>query len=324
MSNRARVILCSGSRAGLATRLAEATEVACTQPSVRLSLSGEPHDALTRAAVQGVGALLADADPLPTEAWSRLPGLPELSLLLRISDAASEGGTVIVDAGSLESAVRLVSMPSRALRLLDALLTPGLAMQRPQGTAGPFEALSEIRAAVARAARLLRRTDTVVRLAVDVHAESVPDLLSTDTALGAQGVGVDGIVVMRRPGERAAAADQVARLLALGPAVWSTGRRCRPVPPGRQATDVLTRPRGLRAEELEVIADGVLLVAVVPCDAERVGLDGEELVVEVAGTMRWIPLPAALTRCTVVSARRLRGTVEVAFRPDDARWRPAS
>jgi len=279
---------------------------------------------VVRAATQGVGALLPGADELPWEVWTSLPGIRDLSLILRMVDEVSHGHAVVVDAGSLDEAVRLASLPGSALRVLDALMTPDLAMHRTPAGAGPFEALSSLRSAVARAARVLRDPSTVMRLATDGDPASVEALRSADAALGAQGIGVDGIVVMRRKGERADADAVVARLLPMGVAAWSTGRRVRPAPSGRLVSEVLSRPRGLRADQLEVIHEGELMVAVVPCEADRVGIDGDDLVIEVSGSMRWIPLPAALTRCSVVSARRMRGTVEVSFRPDESRWRPAS
>lgn len=324
MSNRARVILCSGTRAALATRLADASAAQCTDIVARARLTDEPHDAVVRAAEQGVGALVGRADALPREVWACLPGLPEISLLLRICDEASQGRTVIVDAGSLEGIVRLAAIPAQALRVLDAVLTAELAMQHTAGQTGPYEVLSALRADIGRALRLLRSSQAVARLAADVSADAVHDLMQADSALGVHGVGVDAFIVMRGKGERDDADELVGRLRPLGAAAWSTGRQCRPVPDGCTVTEVLSAPRGLRTEELDVVRDGDLLLAVVPCPADRVGIDGDEMVIEMSGTRRWIPLPAALTRCSAVSARRRRGTVEVAFRPDRTRWRPAS
>ena len=325
MSNRADLIILSASRTALSAEFSDSTARECSNPCVRLSLLDvDSHDVVVRAVTRGLGSLIVGPDPIPVEVWSVLPGVRDLSLLLAAGDAVSAGSTVVIDAGTTSDAVRLVSLPSVVLRVLDALLTPDVAMIRTGRGENGFEALSDLRAALARVARLLQSPSTVARIATDVDDSMVAEVMSVSAAFAAHGVGLDAVMVVRRTGERDIADAMVARVQESGVRVWATGRRRRPCPNGTQVNEVLSRTRALTGSELDVIHDGDHYVLVIPLAADRVGIDGEELVIDVAGTLRWVPLPAALRRCTAVSGRRWRGTVEITFAPDAQRWRPAS
>ena len=325
MSNRADLIILSASRTALSAEFSESTRRECPEPCVCLSLADvDTHPMVTRAVTRGLGSLIVGPDPIPVEVWSVLPGIRELSLLLTAGDAVSAGSTVVIDAGTTGDAVRLVSLPSVVLRIVDALLTPDVAMFRTGRGETGFEALSDLRAALGRVARLLQSPSTVARIATDVDDSMVAELMSVTSALAVHGVGLDAVMVVRRTGERDMADEMVARVKESGVRVWATGRRRRPCPSGTQVNEVLSRTRALIESELDVIHEGDHYVLVVPLAADRVGIDGEDLVIDVAGTLRWVPLPAALRRCTAVSGRRWRGTVEITFAPDAERWRPAS
>lgn len=282
------------------------------------------HRHLVQAASVGVGALVSGCESLPQEVWASLPGVQELSVLLAAHDALSGGTPVVVDGGTFDSAGRLVALPSLTLRILDALLTPDVALMRSAGDQTPFEALSALRAALHRVSRMLVDAGTVARLASDVEDDALAVIRSADQAFATHGVTVDAVVVVRRPGEREDADALVARIEMMGIAAWSTGRRRRPAPSGEAVNVVLSPERVLRFGDLDVRTEGDHFVAVVPVAADRVGIDGEHLVVDAAGTLRWLPLPSVLTRSTVVGAHRHRDTVEIVFAPDSSRWRPAS
>ena len=325
MSNRAQLILISGTSNSLATDLAAATVRECPGTCDVLTIDDIPvHPVLISAASTGLGALMVAGQALPDEVWSSLPGVPELSLLLAAQDLIAAGDSVVVDGGTFDATQRLVSLPSLSLRILDSLLTPDVAMVRVAYGETPFEALSALRAALHRVVRMLIASGTVARLVTDVDDEALAAVRAADAALAAQGVSVDGAAVVRRPGERQDADALVTRIEMLGITSWATGRRRRPAPSGVEVNDVFSGPRAQRVRELEVTRDGDCLTVVVPIAADRVGIDGENLVIDVAGSLRWMPLPSALTRCTVMGARRWRGTVEITFAPDTARWRPAS
>jgi hypothetical protein len=282
------------------------------------------HSRLSRAASVGVGSLLIGGGSLPTEVWTSLPGVAELSVLLAAHDAVSGGTPVIVDAGTFDAVGRLVALPSLCLRILDSLLTPDVAMLRASGDETPFEALSALRSELHRVARMLRDSGTVARLASDVEDDALSVIREADLMLATHGVAVDGVVVVRGPRERDEADALVARVEMLGITAWSTGRRRRPAPSGERVNAVLSSPRETRFGEIEVRTEGDRLIAVVPLAADRVGIDDDHLVIDVAGGLRWLPLPSVLTRSSVVGAHRRRGTVEIVFEPDATRWRPAS
>ena len=325
MSNRAQLILISGTSSSLATDLAAATVREFSTPCDVLTMADTPvHPLLLRAATFGMGPLITGGQALPSDVWSAVPGVPELSLLLAAHDLIADGDSVVVDAGTFDAIQRLASFPSLSLRILDAVLTPDVAMVRVASGETPFEALSSLRAALHRVSRMLADPGTVARLVTDMDDEALTSVGIADAALAVQGVSVDGVVVVRRPGEREDADALVARIEMMGITAWATGRRRRPVPPGGDVERVLSHPRGLRQRELDVSHVGDRFTVVVPLPADRVGIDGDHVVIDVEGTLRWMPLPSVLTRCTVVGARRWRGTVEITFAPDAARWRPAS
>ena len=325
MSNRAHLILISGSSSSLATDLAAATVREFPEACDVLTVADIPvHPLLTRAATAGIGALLTGGQALPDEVWGSLPGVTELSLLLAAQDLVAAGDSVVVDGGTLDATQRLVSLPSLTLRILDSVLTPDVAMVRVVAGETPFEALSALRAALHRVVRLLLDPGTVARLVTDVDDEALAAVRAADATLAAQGVSVDGVVIVRRTGEREDADALVTRIEMLGITAWATGRRRRPSPAGENVNNVLSGPRAMRDVELEVTHHGDRFTLAVPVAADRVGIDGEHLVIDVAGSLRWMPLPSALTRCIVMGARRRQGTVEITFAPDSARWRPAS
>ena len=191
MSNRAQLILISGTSNSLATDLAAATVREFPGTCDVLTIDDIPvHPVLISAASTGLGALMVAGQALPDEVWSSLPGVPELSLLLAAQDLIAAGDSVVVDGGTFDATQRLVSLPSLSLRILDSLLTPDVAMVRVAYGETPFEALSALRAALHRVVRMLIASGTVARLVTDVDDEALAAVRAADAALAAQGVSV--------------------------------------------------------------------------------------------------------------------------------------
>ncbi len=127
-----------------------------------------------------VGRLFAElgAEPVVAEAWSSLAGVAHLSTLSRILRALTAGAVdvVIVDCGDHRRARELVELPSVLERLLDAALTPRLAMWRSTGSAGEaavFDAVSSARHEVVRMRQALEHPATSLRLVTPPTTASV-------------------------------------------------------------------------------------------------------------------------------------------------------
>jgi arsenite-transporting ATPase len=79
------------------------------------------------------------------------------------------------------------------------------------------------------------------------------------------------------------------------------------------------------ASRVERDSDGFTLVLPLP-RARRADLGlarrGDELMVDVAGERRVLPLPSVLRRCDVSGAALRDGALRIAFRPDPDLWRP--
>lgn len=319
MSSRSRLILLSGTTTSLATALAASTAQALDVPVLVADADAPVHPAVAHALVEGLAPLLTGTSAVPHEVWSRLPGLDQLTVLLTAADAMAQGD-VVVDAGDLASAIRLVGLPELALRMLDAAMTPAVASARASGA--PFEALSTTRAALIRVARALRAPQTSMRLAC--RAGDADRALQAARTLSILGIQVDGVAVVRRDGDRAAARSSAQRLQRRGLTAWSTGRRLRPAPRDIDPFTVLPAPHPLADADLTAVetADGYRLV--VPAAVDAVGLDGSDLVIRAGRALRWCPLPSVLTRCLVTGAARRGGGVEIDFVRDPARWPVAS
>ncbi len=348
MSNHARLILLSGvggagtSTVALAT--AEALEVEGLAVRLVDASSGvSPDPVVVDRLASSLGRLGAElgADSLIPEAWAFLPAVSSLSALQRMSAGLSDASidAVVVDAGPLSWARDLVQLPAAALRLLDALLTPRMAMFRAPGSPREgtvFESLSALRLDVLALRQMLQRPTTTLRLVTTPDERAVR---RTSRALGTfamLGIGVDGVVVNRFPRKSEGwpktvrtEADQCLDLMARaadGVEVWSSTSKVRPVPKGRSAMGPLGRVLVLDADQLTVTVGDEEFRMEVPLagparEEARIGRQGDQLVVQFDGVTRWIDLPPVLRRCLSLEAVRTDRGLSVRFAPDPATWR---
>lgn len=339
-----RLILLSGVGGSGTTTLAAATADALRDEGVSATLIDGTGDAAVDPAAQDLlvapaRRLLgeAGADALVPEAWVGLAGLSALSVLLLSEAALGTSDAVVVDLGGHARAREVVQQPGTLVRLLDAALTPRLAMRRPaEGEEGIFEALSAMRGTLARLDRMLTRPSTTMRLVTQPKAEGIERTASALAVLSTLGVGIDGVIVNRYPRSsegwpKAVMARATAALAAMteaadGVPVWKSTARLRPAPKGKSPLGPFGRVRVLDAEQLTVVVGEQELSIDLPLtagarDRARVGVQGESLVVEVDGLHRWLPLPPVLRRCRPLAVERTDAGVRVVFVPDPATWR---
>ena len=309
------------------------------------SRSADPDPDVVRLVGGSLGRLLAGlgAEPLPPETWWGLPGLDALAVLHRIRQSLADPSldAVVVDCGDLSRARDLISLPGVLLRLLDAAMTPRLAMWRPaDGPSGSaetaFDALSRARDEVARMQSAILHPATTMRLVTVAQEEAVSRTLRAVTVFGVLGVGVDGLVAHRYPrksdGWPRAAMDEHARQLERlragsdGIAVWKSPDSPRAVPKGRSAMGPLGRVHVLDAEQITVRASDEEFMLDLPLSGSaagdvRVGLCAEQIVLAVDGVHRWLDLPSVLRRCRPTQAVRTTAGLRVEFVPDPLSWR---
>lgn len=338
-----RLILVGGpAEAGVSTHAAATAEALRDEGLTVHSVdaSGTAVDPAAAALVSGsLGGVLGDlgADPLAPAAWSALPGLPVLTALLGVEQALEDADAVVVDAGGPARLRELLELPGVLVRLLDAALTPRLAMWRNgRGEATAFDALSAARLRALRLQALLQRPTTTVRLVVDAEPAAAERALRMLAVCSLLGAGVDGVVVTGYPrksdgasrSERQRAAEVRDRLEAGsdGVAVWRSGRSPRAVPKGRSAMGPLGRVHVLDAEQLTVevgdedFALRLPIAAAARADA-RVGIVGDQLVVAIDDATRWLDLPPVLQRCLPTTAQRTPTGLRIRFTPDPDSWR---
>lgn len=296
-------------------------------------------DAADPTVVAGVRATLGrimgqlGADPVHVAAWSSLPSVAHLSVLRAALDGLADPqvDAVLVDCGPLARARELVEAPAILVRLLDAALTPRLAMWRAPGETAPesaatvFEALSDVRNELLRMHRALGHQDTLMRLVSTAEEESVSRTLDAVTTFALLGVAVDGVVVSRFGDEQAGQVTRMRERLD-GVAVWTSAAAARPAPQGLSPLDRVSHAAAVSDESMTLAelddeyALGIPLVGPGRSRA-RVGRLGDDLVVAIDDVYRWLPLPPVLRRCRAVGARRTTGGLDVRFAPEPGQWR---
>jgi arsenite/tail-anchored protein-transporting ATPase len=343
-----RLILLSGVGGAGTTTLCSATADALADEGLRVAVIDAatavpalPEAADLLAGTMGRAAAEMGGDPVLPEAWTSLAGMRQLSALMQVVGALQEPDfdAVVVDCGDLRAARELVELPAIAVRLLDAALTPRLAMWRSPDGSGEgtvFEALSRLRSEAVRLQAVLASPSTTMRLVGLPGPDAVDRVLRGLALFAMLGVGVDGVIVNRFPrkaegwsksrlAEAGALLDDLTAR-ADGVAVWASTSRLRPVPKGRSAMGPLARVQVLDAAQLTVVAgdeDFVLdlpLVGGARAEA-RVGTRSDDLVVSFDGAVRWLSLPPVLRRCVATSGVRTATGLRIRFVPDPARWR---
>lgn len=257
-----------------------------------------------------------------------VPGLPDILALREIAAAvaSADWDTVVVDGPPLKAALAMLAWPetaaaalrrvrpiegqaARALRPLLAGLV-GLPTPFAMVTAWTDNAAAEI--AAVRAA--LVHPGSVVRIVGSPSAAAQPLLQATPTLLALQGLRADAETLADVPRADAEPLG-VEGLQALGELVY------RGADPGPGLAD---------PPEPDMIADGEGYRYDVPLpgvERDQLGLvrSGDELVVSVevpgvAAQRRAFPLPGALRRCRIASARIADGVLRIGFKPDESLW----
>ncbi|MEY9858204.1 arsenite-transporting ATPase [Catenulispora sp. GAS73] len=257
-----------------------------------------------------------------------VPGLPDILALREISTAvaSSEWDTVVVDGPPLKAALAMLAWPetaAAALRRVRPIEGQAARALRPLlaglvGLPTPFAMVTQwtdnAAAEIAGVRAALVHPGSVVRVVGSSSAAAQPLLQATPTLLALQGLRADlGTLadVTRVPDEPLG----VAALEALGGLVYKDAD------PGPGLVDppeptMITEADGYR---YDVPLPGV--------ERDQLGLvrSGDELVVSievpgVAAHRRAFPLPAALRRCRIATARIADGVLRVGFKPDESLW----
>lgn len=348
MSSRARLILLSGVGGAGTTTLCSGTVDALREEGRNARLVEAASAAMVDArAVAQLSASLGRAarelggDPLLPEAWMSLAGVRHLATLARVVDLLDEPevDAVVVDCGDLQRARELLELPAILLRLLDATMTPRLAMRRsaePLPAASLFEALSTGRSAVQRMQYALTDPATTMRLVTLARPEAVVRTARAMSMFALMGIHVDGLIANRYPraseGWAQVHLDRHADALRLlvseadGVPAWKSTARVRVSPKGTSALGPLGRVRVLDADKLTVLGGDADFSLELPlAGAARaeatVGVVDGHLVVALDDLIRWLPLPPVLQRCVAEYAVRTDEGLRIRFIPDPELWR---
>ena len=355
MPTPGRVILVAGQGGAGTSSLARSTvdairaevgDVVAVDASGTVEADTDPSVVAWLAGTLGRVWLEAGADPVLPETWCALPDAGLVGAWHRITQARQTAAVVVVDAGSLVRVRDLCALPGALARLLDAAMTPRMAMWRSaSGAGGLFESLSDVRAEVVTWLGVLQHADTSVRLVGRPDPAAVDDLLRSSALLSMLGVAVDGIVVNRVPGRdrkdaraRALRSGVLAAIAALeegsdGVRVWRSkesdeGRpQVRPAPKGTTAVTLLsgTAVPATRSRTMTLSSDddGYLLDVPMRRPARqlaRVGVQGDCLVVSFDGVHAWHEIPSLLHRCAPVGAVRTSTGITIRWSPDADVW----
>lgn len=305
----------------------------------------------------GVGADVEEetaADLLRVTGMER--AATDVAALLAVRDEVRTGSwdLLVVDAGPLQQALRLLALPGEVVGLVDRMLPAerrvvGL-VARAVGAAAPAGAVDgmlRLRADLTDAADLLADPFTSVRPVLPVAPWAGDAARDALTAVAVLGVRADAVVVgpVVPPGgdgwqARRARSDEeaVAGLraavapLPLAAVPATAGRPCgvddlaalaeHVVP--EPAADPVSRPE--LPAPVTVVRDGegfVLRLALPFVGPQDVSLArrGDDLLLRAGEHRRSLPLASALRRCTVEGARLADGVLALRFVPDPARWR---
>ncbi|RBY79280.1 ion transporter [Blastococcus sp. TF02-09] len=287
----------------------------------------------------------------PASSVTPLPGAADLALLAELAGARAD--LVVVDAGTPEQTVALLSLPATLRWWLDRLMPPGAralgalrsaAVSTGAARRGPVDAalalVPQLEALLA-ADRLADPAATTVYLAAVPRAGTAASLRSLTTALGLHGVRPAAVLARVLPedgvGEwwRARLAEQAAELAALAELApvhrvpeAATGPSDAAAAGALLAGLELPEGGGLPGPVTER-GEGTWELAVPLPFAERgaVGVTRweDDLVVTVAGGRRSLRLDPLLRRCEVTGGRMVDpGSADarlvVSFRPDEQLW----
>lgn len=295
-------------------------------------------------------AALAPALTLPPgSSVVPVPGATEVAVLLALirSAAAGDVDLVVIDAGPLPAATALLALPD-ALRWWLAQLAPTrlrvLAMMRALSTRGRLGATGTAHAAVTALEGLLAQvpTDPAVHLVLrpDPGADDVARTAAT--RLGLLGHQIASVTLSRvlPVGVGDWAAGRTRQQDGVRAALTGAGLQVREIAEAAGAIRDLDALRALRADLPTSTADALpsatahredehwVLPVPLPFAARgTVGLTrwGDDLILDVAGLRRSVPLDPLLRRCTVTSGSLVdpgtaQATLVVRCTPDPAQW----
>ncbi|MFD0632517.1 ArsA-related P-loop ATPase [Catenulispora yoronensis] len=257
-----------------------------------------------------------------------VPGLPDILALREIAEAvaSAEWDAVVVDGPPLKAALSMLAWPetaSAALRRLRPIEGQAARALRPLlaglvGLPSPFVMVTQwtenASAEIAAVRTALAHPGSLVRIVGTPSAAAQPLLQATPTLLALHGLRAD-LTTLADVARTGAEPLGVAALAALGAAVYADGD---PVPGLADPPEPAVAPDG----------DGYRYDLPLPgVERDQLGLvrSGDELVVtvDVPGVTvhrRAFPLPAALRRCRIASARIADGVLRVGFKPDENLW----
>ncbi|MFD6417436.1 ArsA family ATPase [Streptomyces sp. NPDC060194] len=294
------------------------------------------------------------AEPLEPGELTTLPGAAEFALLSVPARAGGAHDLVVVDMPPLADTVAALALPEQLRRYLRRLLPPERQAARalrpllaqlagvPMPAQGLYQAAARWDAELAAAEAFVADADTSVRIVLEPGPAATEALRTGSAALALYGLRPDAVIANRLlptaspdPWLSALAAQQQAHLKTLH---TTTGDdRIVELPhlghdprPGAADLDRLAHegppPRPALAWPVEDrrAAEGVLLwrIPLPAARREELGLvrRGDELVLDVAGHRRIVPLPPALRRCTVSGAALADGELRIRCTPDPGLW----
>ena len=307
-------------------------------------------EGLWTGAAEAVGAVLPQLTLPPASSVVPLPGAADVALFAAL--ARAEADLVVVDAGPIESALALITLPGTLRWWLQQLMPPGMRALGAVRTAavasgaarrGPVDAalaaVPVVETLLARD-RLADPAGTGVHLVAPPRASSASALRGAVTALGLHGLRAGAVLsrVLPLPGDdewtSARAAEQEAALAALADVAPVLRVPELPVAPdGPEQVSALLGDGLPESTGFAVPAperhEGAWRLAIPLPFAERGAVTltrwVDDLVLTVGGLRRSVRLDALLRRCEVTGGRLAEpGTVgahlEVGFRPDPQLW----
>ncbi|WP_324277319.1 ArsA family ATPase [Blastococcus brunescens] len=342
----------NGRRAVLLSRQAPAVPELDAEPGLTVT-TVDPQTAvegLWAGAARAAGAVLPQLTLPPATSVVPLPGAADLALFAAL--AGADADLVVVDAGPIESALALVTLPVTLRWWLEQLMPPGMRALGAVRTAavasgaarrGPVDAalaaVPVVEALLARD-RLADPAGTGVHLVAAPRASSVSALRAAATVLGLHGLRAGAVLsrVLPLPGDdewtTARAAEQEAALTALvavAPVLRVPELSVAPADVDGVCAlldDELPESAGVPVPAPERHDGAWRLTLPLPFaarDAVTLTRWVDDLVLTVGGIRRSVRLDALLRRCEVTGGRLADpGTadarLEVGFRPDPQLW----
>jgi arsenite-transporting ATPase len=299
-------------------------------------------------------------DPVAAEELTVLPGAEEVLALLEVRDQARSGpwDLVVVDCAPTAETLRLLALPEalswylrkalpaerRLVRALRPVLDRATGLPTPPESV--FDAVDRLHTELADVRAVLTDPGASVRLVLTPESVVLAEARRALTSLTLYGYTVDGVVANRvvpdgdDPWRAAWARSQAERLEeareSFAPAPVLVCPYLDREPVGADALAAV-------GEQLYAGADPAAAGSCPPpVSVERCGEElvlelrlplvsrsevdlarrGDELLVTVGGYRRYLSLPSALRRCTVVGAALREGRLRIRFEPDPDLWRP--